>query len=87
MTVQELINQLQQFDPNTSIVCSINDHTDFNYKVHIESIEVGNPYDEAGINVLDGSESDYDLDYHEDEDTGEETYIGPKCIVFELGSI
>ena len=82
MTVQELINQLQQFDPNLSVVCSINDHTDWNYKIPVQEIEVGDPYEEGGVNVLDGSEIDYNIDYDSNEN-----YIGPKCVVFELGSI
>lgn len=82
MTVQELINHLQQFDPNLSVVCSINDHTDWNCKVPIQEIELGDPYDEGGVNVLDGSDIDYDIDYDSDDN-----YVGPKCIVFELGSI
>ena len=82
MTVQELINQLQQFDPNLSVVCSINDHTDWNYKIPVQEIEVGDPDEEGGVNVLDGSEIDYNIDYDSNEN-----YIGPKCVVFELGSI
>ena len=89
MTVQELINKLQQFDSETEVVCSIMDHTDFGYKLPIQDLELGNPYDEGGYSAIDNSEMDYDACYHENEDTDEEpyTYVGPKCIVIDLGQL
>ncbi len=87
MTVQELINKLQQFDSETEVVCSVLDHTDYGYKVPIQSIELGDPYDEMGYSAIDDSEMDYDVYYQENEDTGEETYVGPKCVVIDLGQI
>jgi hypothetical protein len=30
---------------------------------------------------------DYDTCYNEDEETGEETYVGPKAVVIDLGQI
>jgi hypothetical protein len=87
MTVQELINKLQQFDPQTEVVCSIMDHTDWGYKLPINEIELGNPYDEGGYSAIDNSEMDYDTCYNEDEDTEEEIYVGPKAVVIDLGQL
>jgi hypothetical protein len=87
MTVQELINKLQQFDPQTEVVCSIMDHTDWGYKLPINEIELGNPYDEGGYSAIDNSEMDYDTCYYEDEDTEEEIYVGPKAVVIDLGQL
>ena len=87
MTVQELINKLQQFDSDIEVVCSIMDHTDFGYKLPIQDLELGDPYDESGYSAIDNSEMDYDAYYHENEDTGEEIYVGPKCIVIDLGQL
>jgi len=40
MTVQELINHLQQFNPNTQVMFSHNDHTDFLYKTNMSVNDV-----------------------------------------------
>jgi hypothetical protein len=40
MTVQELINHLQQFDSNTPIVIQHIDHTDWNYTWDLETNSV-----------------------------------------------
>jgi hypothetical protein len=82
MTVQELINKLQQFDPQTEVVCSIMDHTDWGYKLPINEIELGNPYDEGGYSAIDNSEMDYDTCY-----TDEDEYVGPKAVVIDLGQL
>lgn len=87
MNVKELIDKLQQFDPETEVVCSIMDHTDFGYKVPIGKIELGDPYDESGYSAIDNSEKDWDECYYEDDDTEEPVYIGPKCVVIDLGQI
>jgi hypothetical protein len=87
MTVKELIDQLGKFDPETQVVCSVMDHTDWGYKLPINEIELGNPYDEGGYSAIDNSEMDYDTCYNEDEETGEETYVGPKAVVIDLGQI
>jgi hypothetical protein len=39
MTVKELIDQLGKFDPETQVVCSVMDHTDWGYKLPINEIE------------------------------------------------
>jgi hypothetical protein len=82
MTVQELINKLQQFDPQTEVVCSIMDHTDWGYKLPINEIELGNPYDEGGYSAIDNSEMDYDICYNDEDE-----YVGPKAVVIDLGQL
>jgi hypothetical protein len=82
MTVQELINKLQQFDPQTEVVCSIMDHTDWGYKLPINEIELGNPYDEGGYSAIDNSEMDYDTCYNDEDE-----YVGPKAVVIDLGQL
>lgn len=82
MTVQELINKLQQFDPQTEVVCSIMDHTDWGYKLPINEIELGDPYDEGGYSAIDNSEIDYDTCYND-----EDVYVGPKAVVIDLGQL
>ena len=87
MTVQQLIEQLSQFDPNTPVLGMCTDPSNYTYKVGIESIELGNPYDDNGYSGVDGSEVDWSDCYDEDEDTGEEIYIGPKVVLLNLGDI
>jgi hypothetical protein len=82
MTVQELINKLQQFDPQTEVVCSIMDHTDWGYKLPINEIELGNPYDEGGYSAIDNSEMDYDTCYNDEDE-----YVGQKAVVIDLGQL
>jgi hypothetical protein len=82
MTVQELINKLQQFDPQTEVVCSIMDHTDWGYKLPINEIELGDPYDEGGYSAIDNSEKDYDTCYNDEDE-----YVGPKAVVIDLGQL
>ena len=82
MTVQELINKLQQFDPQTEVVCSIMDHTDWGYKLPINEIELDNPYDEGGYSAIDNSEMDYDTCYNDKDE-----YVGPKAVVIDLGQL
>jgi hypothetical protein len=87
MTVKELIDKLQQFDPETEVVCSVMDHTDFGYKVPIGKIELGDPYDEGGYSAIDNSEMDWDKCYFENENMSEVKYVGPECVVIDLGQI
>jgi hypothetical protein len=55
MTVQELINHLQQFDSNTPIVIQHIDHTDWNYTW---DLEINSIYEDEDVYDEDG-----DLDY------------------------
>ncbi len=82
MTVQELINKLQQFDPQTEVVCSIMDHTDWGYKLPINEIELGDPYDEGGYSAIDNKEMDHDTCYNDKDE-----YVGPKAVVIDLGQL
>jgi len=73
MTVQELINRLQQFKPETKIFTSITDHTDYVVTSELESIELENEL--YGDNVFDDYENQFD-------DEGD--YIGEPILVINL---
>jgi hypothetical protein len=80
MTVQELITKLQEFKPETKVVFSHTDHTDFTYNV--EMCEEDISLDDASLYDDEYDEDDYDEDdYDEDEDTEEEE---PQVVVFTL---
>jgi hypothetical protein len=72
MNVQELINHLQQFNPNTQVMFSHNDHTDFLYKTNmsVNDVYIGT--------VLSDDECDEDL-FNDMND-----YIGPEVVLFEF---
>jgi hypothetical protein len=79
MTVQELITKLQEFKPETKVVFSHTDHTDFTYNV--EMCEEDISLDDASL-YDDEYDDEYDEDdYDEDEDTEEEE---PQVVVFTL---
>jgi len=97
MTIKQLIEQLSQFDPNTEVLGTCTDPTDYTYKVKIESIELGSPYDDNGYSGVDGSLiNDLYVDEY-NEETGEEiqsepyddeyNYIGPKVLLINIGDI
>lgn len=56
MTIKELIEQLSKFDPNTEVLGSCTDPTDFIYKVPIQSIKFDDPFDSNGYSGIDGTE-------------------------------
>jgi hypothetical protein len=87
MTVKELIEQLSKFDPETEVLGMCTDPTDYTYKSPIESIELGDPYDTNGYSGVDDEELDYSKCYEEDEETGEETYVGPKVVLLNIGDV
>jgi hypothetical protein len=88
MTVQELIEQLSKFDPNTEVLGTCTDPSGYTYKVSIQSIELNNPYDDNGYSGVDGSEMDDWGDcYVEDEETGVTTYVGPNVVLINIGEI
>lgn len=87
MTVKELIDQLNTFDPQTQVLCQSTDPTDFTYKSPIKSISLDTPFDDSGYSGVDNSEMEWDECYEEDEETGEETYIGPKVVIINLGDV
>ena len=73
MTVKELINHLQQFNPETEVMFSLLDHTDFMYKVDLNEDDV----------VL----GDVVSDHYDGEDElwdDEDNYIGPEVVLFNL---
>ena len=73
MTVQQLINHLQQFDPETEVMFDHTDHTDFTYKIEMseEDIYMGDPT--------------WEFDNISDEMYNEEwDYIGPQVLLFNL---
>jgi hypothetical protein len=87
MKVKDLIQELSKFDPETEVLGMCTDPTDFTYKVPIKSIILDDPYDSNGYSGIDGSEVDWIECYNEDEETGEETYIGPKVVLLNLGDV
>lgn len=83
MTVKQLIEQLQQFNPETQVLGTCTDPTDFNYKSPIKSIFLGDPFDSNGYSGVDNSEID---DYNElYDDEGE--FIGEKVLLINLGDV
>ena len=87
MTVKQLIEQLSKFDPETEVLGTCVDPTNYTYKVEIKSIDFGSPFDENGYSGVDGSELDWDVHYYEDETMGEPEYVGPKVVLINLGDV
>ena len=87
MTVKELIEQLSKFNPGVQVIGMCTDPTDYTFKVPIESIELDSPYDSNGYSGIDGSEVDWVECYDEDEETGEEIYIGKNVVLINLGTV
>jgi len=83
MTVKELMDTLSTFDPETEVVGMCIDPTDYIYKLPIESIELGDPFDSNGIHGVTGDEID-DWDDVHDKD-GE--YVGEKVLIINLGNV
>jgi hypothetical protein len=74
MNVQELIQHLQQFNPETEVMFSHTDHTDYLYKIDMNKEDV----------YLDDPVSDDNLELAEELWNGDDDYIGPKVVVFDL---
>jgi hypothetical protein len=87
MKIKELIEELSKFNPETEVLGMCTDPTGFNYKSPIKSIDFGNPYDSNGYSGIDSSEMNWSECYDEDEDTGEEIYIGTPVILLDLGDV
>ena len=86
MKVKDLIEQLSKFDPETEVIGSVIDHTDYRYTIPIEDVTLDSPYDDNGFSGVDGSEMDDNVEYwSESEDSLE--YIGPKVVIIDLGNI
>jgi hypothetical protein len=60
MIVQELINYLKQFDPETEVFTSITDPTDFTLTLSLDSNDVSLEDELFGDNVFDDYESEFD---------------------------
>ena len=86
MKVKDLIEQLSKFDPETEVIGSCTDPTDYTYTVPIESVELDSPYDSNGYSGVDGYEMDDDTEYWSETDDDIE-YIGPKVVVINLGDV
>jgi len=87
MKVKDLIEQLSKFDSETEVLGMCTDPTDYTYKVKIKSIILDDPYDSNGYSGVDGSEVSWVECYEEDEETGDETYIGTKVVLLNLGDV
>ena len=85
MTVRQLIEQLSKFDPETQVIGSCTDPTDYTYKVPIESITLDSPFDSNGYSGVDGLEDDGVEYWNETDDDIE--YIGPKVVIIDLGVV
>jgi hypothetical protein len=81
MKVKELIEQLSKFDPETEVLGSCVDPTDFVYKVSIDSIVLDSPFDSNGYSSVDGSEMDDDMWDNEGN------FIGEGVVVINLGDV
>jgi hypothetical protein len=75
MTVQELITHLQQFNPETEIVTSITDPTDYCLTLSLDSNDIVLEDQLYGDNVIDTYESEFD---------DEGNYLGKPVLVISL---
>jgi len=80
MKVKELIEQLSKFNPETEVLGSVIDHTDYTYKVPI-TVLLDSPFDSNGYNGVDGSEMEDDF---WDNDGN---FIGDGVVLIDLGNI
>jgi hypothetical protein len=60
MTVKELIEHLNQFDPETKIFTSITDHTDYVVTLDLDHQKIELEDELFGDNVIDDFEDDFD---------------------------
>jgi hypothetical protein len=81
MKVKELIEKLKTFNPETEVICSVTDPTDFTYKVPIEDIRLDSPFDSNGGSGVDGSEMEDEL--WDDEGN----YVGEEVVTIDLGVV
>jgi len=75
MIVQELINYLKQFDPETEVFTSITDPTDYTVTLSLDTNDIELEDELSGDNVIDDYESQFD-------DEGD--YIGKPVLVIKL---
>ena len=74
MTVKELIDHLGKFDPQTKVMFSHTDDTDWTTKIYIKKKNV-----KLGDIVSDDEDDDVE-ELFDDNDK----YIGPKVVLFNL---
>lgn len=87
MTVKELIEQLSKFHPESEVLGMCTDPTGYTYKNQIQDIEIGSPFDSNGYSGIDDEELDWGEHYDEDEETGEDIYIGPLVVLVNIGRV
>jgi hypothetical protein len=75
MTVKELIDHLQKFDPQTEVFTSITDPTDYTLTLSLDSKDIELEDELFGDNVFDDYESEFD-------DVG--NYQGKPVLVIKL---
>jgi hypothetical protein len=75
MIVQELINYLKQFDPETEVFTSITDHTDYTVTLSLDTNDIELEDELSGDNVIDDYENQFD-------DEGD--YTGKPVLVIKL---
>lgn len=81
MKVKELIEKLKTFNPETEVICSVTDPTDFTYKVPIDDIRLDSPFDSNGDSGVDDSEMEDEL--WDDEGN----YVGEEVVTIDLGVV
>jgi hypothetical protein len=74
MTVKELIDHLGKFNPETEVMFSYLDHTDFLYKVSFYEEDV----------VLGDTLSDEEYEVESELFDNEDNYCGPEVVLFNL---
>jgi len=74
MTVKELIDHLGKFNPETKVMFSHTDHTDYTSKLYMKKKHV-----KLGDVLSDDNDDEWGELFNENE-----KYIGPKVVLFNL---
>jgi len=82
MKVKELIEQLQQFDPEMRVMTTQTDPTDYNYKVDIKQVIEGDCIDDSGCYDEDGNEIDLPTFTEDDEN-----WPKIKAVLIDIGDV
>lgn len=81
MTVKELMEILKEQNPDMKVLITVTDPTDYTYKVSIEEIRVGDPYDSNGYSGVTGEELEAD-EFDEDDQ-----FIGENVLLIDVGTV
>jgi hypothetical protein len=75
MTVQQLIDHLKQFTPETEVFTSITDHTDYTVTLSLDTKDIELEDELFGDNVID----DYESQFNDEAD-----YMGKPVLIIKL---